>query len=70
MRKMRKTRKTRLQKRIRSCKKLRSWRMRISTAMETSSRDEGEYEMPSAELGQEGVSVWDLLSESFLKEAS
>jgi hypothetical protein len=32
--------------------------------------DEGEYNMPSAEPGQEGVSVWDLLSESFLKEAS
>jgi len=32
--------------------------------------DEGEYEMPGAEPGQEGVSVWDLLSESFLKEAS
>jgi hypothetical protein len=32
--------------------------------------DEGEYEMPSAEPGQEGVSVWDLLGESFLKEAS
>jgi hypothetical protein len=32
--------------------------------------DEGEYEMPSAEPGQEGVSVWDLLCESFLKEAS
>jgi hypothetical protein len=32
--------------------------------------DEGEYETPSAEPGQEGVSVWDLLGESFLKEAS
>ena len=32
--------------------------------------DEGEYEMPGAEPGQEGVSVWDLLGESFLKEAS
>jgi len=32
--------------------------------------DKGEYEMPGAELGQEGVSVWDLLGESFLKEAS
>ena len=32
--------------------------------------DEGEYNMPSAEPGQEGVSVWDLLGESFLKEAS
>jgi hypothetical protein len=33
-------------------------------------KDEGEYEMPSTELGQEGVLVWDLLGESFLKEAS
>jgi hypothetical protein len=33
-------------------------------------KDECEYEMPSAEPGQEGVSVWDLLSESCLKEAS
>jgi hypothetical protein len=32
--------------------------------------DEGEYETPCAEPGQEGISVWDLLSESFLKEAS
>jgi hypothetical protein len=32
--------------------------------------DEGEYEMPSAEPGEEGVSVWDLLREGFLKEAS
>jgi hypothetical protein len=32
--------------------------------------DEDEYEMPGAELGQEGVSVWDLLGESFLKKAS
>jgi hypothetical protein len=32
--------------------------------------DEGEYQMPGAEPGQEGVSVWDLLGESFLKEAS
>ena len=31
--------------------------------------DEDEYEMPGAELGQEGVSVWDLLGES-LKKAS
>ena len=31
---------------------------------------EDEYEMPSTEPGQEGVSVWDLLGESFLKEAS
>ena len=29
-----------------------------------------EYEMPGAELEQEGVSVWDLLSESFLKKVS
>ena len=29
-----------------------------------------EYEMPSAEPGQEGVSVWDLLGEGFLKETS
>jgi hypothetical protein len=33
-------------------------------------KDEDEYEMPVAEPGKEGVSVWDLLSESFLKEAS
>jgi hypothetical protein len=32
--------------------------------------DKDEYEMPSAEPGQEGVSVWDLLGDSFLKEAS
>jgi len=32
--------------------------------------DEDEDEMPGAEPGQEGVSVWDLLGESFLKEAS
>jgi hypothetical protein len=32
--------------------------------------DDDEYETPCAELGQEGVSVWDLLGESFLKEAS
>jgi hypothetical protein len=32
--------------------------------------DEDECEMPSTELGQEGVSVWDLLGESFLKQAS
>ena len=32
--------------------------------------DEGEYKMPGAEPGQEGVSPWDLLGESFLKEAS
>jgi hypothetical protein len=32
--------------------------------------DKGEYEMPSTEPGQEGVSVWDHLGESFLKEAS
>jgi hypothetical protein len=32
--------------------------------------DDEEYAMPSAEPGQEGVSVWDLLGESFLKEAS
>jgi len=32
--------------------------------------DEGEYETPCVEPGQEGVSPWDLLSESFLKEAS
>ena len=32
--------------------------------------DEGEYETPGAEPGQEGVSPWDLLGESFLKEAS
>jgi hypothetical protein len=32
--------------------------------------DEGEYEMPSTKPEQEGVSAWDLLSESFLKEAS
>ena len=32
--------------------------------------DEGEFEMQGAEPGQEGVSLWDLLSESFLKEAS
>jgi hypothetical protein len=31
---------------------------------------EDEDEMPGAEPGQEGVSVWDLLGESFLKEAS
>jgi hypothetical protein len=33
-------------------------------------KDEDDYEMPVAEPGQEGVSVWDLLSESFLKKAS
>jgi hypothetical protein len=33
-------------------------------------KDEDEYEMPGAEPGQEGVSVWDLLGESFLKKAS
>jgi hypothetical protein len=32
--------------------------------------DEEEYAMPSAEPGQEGVSVWDLLGDGFLKEAS
>jgi len=32
--------------------------------------DKGEYETPGAEPGQEGVSVWDLLGESFLKETS
>jgi hypothetical protein len=32
--------------------------------------DEGEYETAGAEPGQEGVSLWDLLGESFLKEAS
>ena len=37
---------------------------------EDSQEGEGEFEMPGAELGQEGASVWDLLSESFLKEAS
>jgi hypothetical protein len=37
---------------------------------ENHEEDEDEYETPCAELGQEGVSVWDLLGESFLKEAS
>ena len=32
--------------------------------------DEDEYEMPGAEPGQEGVSVWDLLGDGFLKKAS
>jgi hypothetical protein len=32
--------------------------------------DNGEYETPSTELGQEGVSVWDLLGSGFLKKAS
>ena len=32
--------------------------------------DEDKDTMPSAEPGQEGVSVWDLLGESFLKEVS
>jgi hypothetical protein len=32
--------------------------------------DEDDYETPCAEPGQEGVSVWDLLGESFLREAS
>jgi hypothetical protein len=32
--------------------------------------DDYDYETPCAELGQEGVSVWDLLGESFLREAS
>jgi hypothetical protein len=41
-----------------------------SNSNEDLQEDEGEYETPSAEPGQEGVSVWDLLSESFLKEAS
>jgi hypothetical protein len=37
---------------------------------EDSQEGEGEFEMPGAEPGQEGVPVQDLLGESFLKEAS
>jgi hypothetical protein len=37
---------------------------------EDEDEDEDEYEMPGAEPGQEGVSVWDLLGDSFLKKAS
>jgi hypothetical protein len=32
--------------------------------------DGSDNEMPSAEPGLEGISVWDLLGEGFLKEAS
>jgi hypothetical protein len=35
-----------------------------------SQEDDDEYDTPFAEPGQEGISVWDLLGESFLKEAS
>ena len=41
-----------------------------SNSEEDFQEDEGEYETPGAELVQEGVSAWDLLSESFLNEAS
>ena len=37
---------------------------------EDEDEDEDEYEMPGTEPGQEGVSVWDLLGDSFLKKAS
>jgi hypothetical protein len=37
---------------------------------EDSQEGEGEFEMPGAGPGQEGVSLQDLLGESFLKEAS
>jgi hypothetical protein len=49
---------------------MRSWRDEDFNSDEDFQEDEGEYETPSAEPGQEGVSVWDLLGESFLKEAS
>lgn len=31
---------------------------------------ENEKDMPYAEPGQEGISIWDLLSEGFLKEVT